>query len=185
MPAGYDGEPEAGSYPKVAVAPVPMCPVVPARNMYTTTQHASLSSVYAAPSLPYGRGGQVKSSVDVLLSRREGLKDELARLDAAISDRRSSADPVLMVVPPDLGFTTAMARPGTALGFSSTSYELVRPGGGYSLRNARESTRPISVGSHRKIVGTRVNPGGSFKWSMAYKTTNQLTNDQVYKKLVE
>ena len=184
MPAGYDGDPSPDVYPKVAVAPVPMCPIVPPPNMYLTTQESSLSSVYATPSLPYSRGSKAQSSVDVLLSRRETLKDEVSALAASIALRKRTQPPVRMVVPPDLTFSPTQARPSTALGFTATSYELTCPSASYSLRNARTVTRPISVSGHRKMVGTRVNAGGGFKWSMAYKTTNQMTNDRVYAKVL-
>ncbi|GMH71447.1 hypothetical protein TrST_g6013 [Triparma strigata] len=178
LPAGYDEDPGAGKFAKVPVAPAPAVPLVKDREMYVTSQQRSFGSVYAPLSKPYDHNNKDKSkmsSLDLVLERRLNLKDEIKALESAISRRIHEMPPVTMNVPSGGGSTL---RPSTSLGFTRKTFELkdqsFGSSGGYSRQSMKLVDRPISVRSHRKITGTNVNPGSSFKWSYGFKTTNEI-----------
>lgn len=127
LPAGYDEDPGSGKFAKVPVAPAPAVPLVKDREMYITSQQRSLSSVHAPRSKPYDHNNRdadrgKMSSIDLILERRENLKDEMKAIDEAMDRRKHEMEPVMLTVPAGLGLG-GVVRPSTSLGFSRTMFE--------------------------------------------------------------
>ncbi|GMI36530.1 hypothetical protein TrRE_jg10261 [Triparma retinervis] len=175
MPAGYN---DKEGLCNVFVPSAPNVVNIKDQFMYRTSQERSLSQPFAPPPRQYIHNDpnvdrSKFNALDLVLERREKLKDEAKKLEKEISLRQSTYIPMDPPINDTLKF-----RPSSKAGFEKTVYR-IRPGTksramDMSVDKWEVDRRPISGRTHRVIVSNII-PGSSFSWSNGYKTSNQIS----------
>ena len=174
MPAGYN---DKEGLCKVFVPSAPNVVNIKDPFMYKTCQERSLSQPFAPPQKQFVyKDPNVDRSkfnaLDLVLERREKLKDEAKKLEEEIKLRRNST-----YIPTDPPVNdTLKFRPSSKAGFEKTLYRM-RPGTKSRAMDMNTDKwqvdrRPISGRTRRQIVSNII-PGSSFTWSSGYVTQNQ------------
>lgn len=175
MPAGYNDD---EGICKVFVPSAPNVCNIKDQFMYRTCQERSLSQPFAPPPIEYKPDNPnldraKMTALDLVLERREKLKEEARKLEEEIDVRASST---IIPMDPPVNRQLLSFRPKSD-SFSKTTFRL-RPGTksraiDLSVNKWQVDNRPISSKTHRVIVSNPI-PGSSFSWSTGWKTQNQI-----------